>query len=236
MKPNLQSPEPSPEHGPNITDLERSVLTALWESSYGNGHDFGLVEDCRAACAPQQLGGVISSLSKKGIIIVHEAVVTQSGRWTQTQWASGWSPERVKALTSAIPSQSQEAPVMTAASLVALSAVGAEAIGLPLDPVLAENAKQAKAYFEWMLDLLQDSVNFNVLAIHVAPGAENDLKNNWPTMQVRMEGEAELHDLADYVQNNSEGNPNHGDDLGDCLSHARALVAAEGECWIGEAP
>ena len=116
MKINNQTPATSLERAPSITELERAVLSALWESSDGNGHDFGLVEDCRAACEPQQLGGVIASLSKKGFIIVHEVVTTQSGRWTQTQWANSWSPEKVKTLLGTAPTQGQEPVVQTAAS------------------------------------------------------------------------------------------------------------------------
>ncbi len=71
-----------------ITVLEQKVLTALFHSSAGNGHDFGFVEDCRKAVAKaDQLGGVIASLSKKGLIHVHEPVVTD-GVWTQTTWAT----------------------------------------------------------------------------------------------------------------------------------------------------
>lgn len=52
-----------------FTTLELGVLVALFKSSEGNGHDFGLVEDARGAVDfPAQLGGVITSLVRKGII------------------------------------------------------------------------------------------------------------------------------------------------------------------------
>jgi hypothetical protein len=71
----------------SLTNFELSVLSALRKSAAGNGDDFGLIEDARIA-VPQanQLGGVISSLVKKGIIAVHEAVTTDSGTWTQFTW------------------------------------------------------------------------------------------------------------------------------------------------------
>lgn len=69
-----------------LTAQEKIVLIALFESSNGNGHDFGFVEDCRHVVPVASLGGIISSLSKKGILTVHGAVTTDSGRWTQTTW------------------------------------------------------------------------------------------------------------------------------------------------------
>lgn len=80
-----------------LTTLERAVLSALFESSKGNGHDFGFVEECRKAVpTANQLAGVIASLSKKGIITVYDAIKTDSGVWTQTTWDT--SVEEVKAL------------------------------------------------------------------------------------------------------------------------------------------
>lgn len=71
----------------SLTSMEHQVLTALFASSKGNGHDFGLVEECRKAVKePKQLSGIISSLVKKGIIQVHGEVRTDSGAWTQTTW------------------------------------------------------------------------------------------------------------------------------------------------------
>lgn len=133
MRPSAQALPAGPEHLPHITELEQSVLAALWKSSDGNGHDFGLVEDCRSACAPQQLGGVISSLSKKGIIRVNEAVTTQSGRFTQTEWMDGWPPERIKALINN-PAQDQGTPVPSEASVQTAASVSLDG---PVAPELA---------------------------------------------------------------------------------------------------
>ena len=68
-----------------LTDLEVKVLGALFESSRGNGHDFGFVEDVADAkvVGKDQLGGVISSLVKKKFITVYEPVRTDTGLWTQ---------------------------------------------------------------------------------------------------------------------------------------------------------
>jgi hypothetical protein len=57
-------------------------MTALIVSAQGNGHDFGLIEDARGVVGPSQLGGVVASLVKKGLIVVHD---TYNG-WTQFTW------------------------------------------------------------------------------------------------------------------------------------------------------
>lgn len=68
----------------NLTPLETKVLRALYESSKGNGHDFGFIEDAREAVSSKnQLGGVVASLVKKGLFDVYDAVRTDSGLWTQ---------------------------------------------------------------------------------------------------------------------------------------------------------
>lgn len=54
-----------------ITDLEAKVLEALHASSSGTGHDFGFSEDAIGAVGKKQLGGVLSSLQKKGLISLH---------------------------------------------------------------------------------------------------------------------------------------------------------------------
>jgi hypothetical protein len=65
------------------TALETAVLRMLITSAESNGNDFGLTEDARPACSSKkQLGGVIASLVKKGVIIVHG---TENG-WTQFTW------------------------------------------------------------------------------------------------------------------------------------------------------
>lgn len=150
----MQMPSQIPFHTertPNITDLERSVLTALFASSEGNGHDFGMVEDCRGACAIQQLGGVIASLSKKGIIDVHEAVTTDSGRWTQTTWSKGWTPEGITALLDQgrlgpAVSAPADAPAQRAASASATASVQqAPAATEPKDDFLADFASSKRS-------------------------------------------------------------------------------------------
>jgi hypothetical protein len=67
----------------NLTTLERKVLKALVRSSDGNGHDFGCIEDVRGVVGKAQLGALITSLQKKGVIRVYEPVRTESGLWTQ---------------------------------------------------------------------------------------------------------------------------------------------------------
>lgn len=70
-----------------FTQLEKAVLTILYKSANGNGHDFGFIEDARSAVKnPRELAGVISSLVKKDIITVWDAVTTDSGTWTQFTW------------------------------------------------------------------------------------------------------------------------------------------------------
>jgi hypothetical protein len=70
-----------------VTQLEKAVLAKLYESANGNGHDFGFIEDARSAVKnPRELAGVISSLVKKGIIVVWDAVTTDSGTFTQFTW------------------------------------------------------------------------------------------------------------------------------------------------------
>jgi len=65
-----------------LTPLETKVMFALFASSRGNGHDFGLIEEARLAVAlqtPGALGGVVSSLIQKDIITVHDKI----NGWTQ---------------------------------------------------------------------------------------------------------------------------------------------------------
>lgn len=69
--------------GALLTVLETTVFDALKKSNEGNGGDFFLVEEARGVVAVDALGGVISSLVKKGVIEVCEAVTTDSGTWTQ---------------------------------------------------------------------------------------------------------------------------------------------------------
>lgn len=79
-----------------LTKLEREVLKVLIDSASGNGDDFGFIEDAqparavghgfKAPCGKEQLGGVVASLVKKGVIVVHAPVTTDSGTWTQFTW------------------------------------------------------------------------------------------------------------------------------------------------------
>jgi hypothetical protein len=88
---------------PKFTELEAKVLTALIRSASGNGNDFGLIEDARNVCRPEQLGGVVASLSKKGIIHMHDTVTTDSGTWTQFTWPTGTDGEHIIPCVEALP-------------------------------------------------------------------------------------------------------------------------------------
>ncbi len=71
----------------DFTSTEIAVLKALFQSAEDNGHDFGFIEDARSVVKSKaSLGGIVSSLVKKKIIIVHDAVTTDSGTWTQFTW------------------------------------------------------------------------------------------------------------------------------------------------------
>ena len=78
-----------------LTPLETEVLNNLFDSAEGNGHDFGYTED--HGIDPKQAGGVISSLVKKNIIMVHEPVTTDSGTWHQFTWV-GREPHEVNSI------------------------------------------------------------------------------------------------------------------------------------------
>ena len=67
-----------------LTANELAVLKVLRVSSAGNGDDFGYIEDARKVLPnPASLGGVIGSLSKKGLFDLYESVTYSSGTWTQ---------------------------------------------------------------------------------------------------------------------------------------------------------
>lgn len=68
-----------------LTTLEREVLGNLFDSSSGNGHDFGLVEE--SEIDPRQARAIVVSLQKKGIIQLHPPMTTDSGTFTQFTWA-----------------------------------------------------------------------------------------------------------------------------------------------------
>ena len=67
-----------------LTPLESQVLEELFCSASGNGHDFGFIED--AGIDPKQARGVVASLAKKGIIMIHEPITNESGTFTQFTW------------------------------------------------------------------------------------------------------------------------------------------------------
>ncbi len=61
----------------DLTKQESEAYAAAIESSAGNGHDFGFTEDMvtdlgKRGMNPQAVGGLISSLTQKGLIEVHE--------------------------------------------------------------------------------------------------------------------------------------------------------------------
>jgi hypothetical protein len=78
-----------------LTALETEVLENLFDSADGNGHDFGYTED--HGIDPKQARGVISSLVQKNIIMVHEAITTDSGTWHQFTWV-GKEPHEVNSI------------------------------------------------------------------------------------------------------------------------------------------
>lgn len=76
-----------------ITQQEKTTLRAAFASASDNGHDFGFTEDIVKAAGrgnAQSAGALITSLSKKGLIEVHEPVITNDGGpgnvWTQFTW------------------------------------------------------------------------------------------------------------------------------------------------------
>lgn len=58
----------------NLTTLEQAALAALRKSSAGNGHDFGIMEDVLWMGGRKQLGALVTNLSRKGVIQMHEPV------------------------------------------------------------------------------------------------------------------------------------------------------------------
>jgi len=79
---NIEISEEPPQN-----DAEK-VWAAVLDSSDGNGHDFGFVEDVVAAGAKlglsaQQVGGHITNFSKANKLEVCEPITTDSGTWTQ---------------------------------------------------------------------------------------------------------------------------------------------------------
>lgn len=83
----------------NLTELEMQVLKNLYDSADGNGHDFGFVED--AGIDPRIARGVISSLSKKGIIEIWDRMWNGQQFFTQFTWKKAKSHE-IKSLADVI--------------------------------------------------------------------------------------------------------------------------------------
>lgn len=80
----------------NYTVLEMAVLVKLIASARGNGHDFGFVEDARGVCdSKKQLGGVVASLVKKGVIIVEHPVRVNGEEVTQFTWPESPDGQRL---------------------------------------------------------------------------------------------------------------------------------------------
>ena len=70
-----------------VTALEKDALRVMLESSEGNGHDFGFVEDLTAHTGNAFIAGaLITNLMKKELIRVWEPVETDTGVWTQFTW------------------------------------------------------------------------------------------------------------------------------------------------------
>lgn len=66
-----------------LTDKEFALLPAILIANDANGGDFGLVESIQFEGDRRILGGILSSLQKKGVLELHEPVRTDSGVWTQ---------------------------------------------------------------------------------------------------------------------------------------------------------
>jgi hypothetical protein len=71
-----------------FTALELTLIENLFHSSDWNGHDFGIIEDSveESGIDPKVARGVLSSLVKKEVITIWEAVTNDSGTFTQFTW------------------------------------------------------------------------------------------------------------------------------------------------------
>lgn len=75
-----------------LTQLELAALRSAFASSKGNGHDFGWVDDVKVAgLNRKQIGGVLSSLTQKGIITIDEVETGILGESTDQQLYLGWT-------------------------------------------------------------------------------------------------------------------------------------------------
>lgn len=78
----------------NLTEKEIKLLRPLFESSAGNGHDFGFTEDVRGVFDdPKTHPGVLASLQEKGIIDIGQPVTNDSGTWTQFNFGTSDAPD-----------------------------------------------------------------------------------------------------------------------------------------------
>lgn len=74
-----------------LTQLELAALRSAFASSKGNGHDFGWVDDVKVAgLNRKQLGGVLSSLTQKGILTIDEVETGAYFGATDQQLYLGW--------------------------------------------------------------------------------------------------------------------------------------------------
>lgn len=78
----------------SLTDLEIKAIADLWQSSKGNGHDFGFTDDMINIPAKSR-GGVAASLSNKGFISIadnefNQFEFTDSGKglFVDFRWSS----------------------------------------------------------------------------------------------------------------------------------------------------
>lgn len=68
----------------NLTELEVVALICLWQSSDGNGHDFGYTNEI-PALPKSSRGGVVASLANKGIIDIHHDPCIAAVQFTFTE-------------------------------------------------------------------------------------------------------------------------------------------------------
>jgi len=78
-----------------FTKLELQVIEDLYDSSYGNGHDFGFTEEVNLD--PKVARGVLSSLVQKEVITIWDAVTNDSGTWHQVTWR-GIEPHEINSV------------------------------------------------------------------------------------------------------------------------------------------
>ena len=70
----------------DLTKMETEAYASAVESSAGNGHDFGFTEDMvtdlwKRGMGPQVVGGLIISLTQKGLMEVEEPVQVNGEEW-----------------------------------------------------------------------------------------------------------------------------------------------------------